>query len=141
LRAYVIPAKAGTHFASADWPGCAHGKHLRGNRDPELLSKESAIVLPALLLLAVPPATAHRESHTRLLGRSPRRAPIRIVTTDPRDAWLPERLLEDGDTWRGTRIAGRVHFDAVASASASDQLLFMNRDGHLHPDTSPLTRD
>ena len=67
--------------------------------------------------------------------------PIRLVAADPRDAWLPGRLLEDVVTWRGTRIAGRVHFGADAPASASDRLLFMNRDGHLHPDATPLTRD
>ncbi len=73
------------------------------------------------------------------LAESPE--PIRIVATDPRDAWLPGRLLEDIDTWRGTRIAGRVHFAADVPANEADRLLFMNRDGHLHPNASPLTPD
>jgi hypothetical protein len=76
---------------------------------------------------------------TGALAESP--APIRIVAADPRDAWLPARLLENVDTWRGTRIAGRVHFAVDAPASATERLLFMNRDGHLHPDASPLTPD
>jgi hypothetical protein len=68
-------------------------------------------------------------------------APIRIVASDPRDAWLPGRLLDEVDTWRGTRFIGRVHFSADDPANAADRLLFMNRDGHLHPDASPLTPD
>ncbi|MET0230058.1 MAG: hypothetical protein ABW186_03910 [Rhodanobacteraceae bacterium] len=68
-------------------------------------------------------------------------APIRIVATDARDAWLPARILEGVASWRGTRFAGRVHFADDATARASDRLLFMNRDGHLHPDASPLTPD
>jgi len=68
-------------------------------------------------------------------------ASIHIVAADPRDAWLPGRLLEDVVTGRGTRFAGRVHLAADAPVGASDRLLFMNRDGHLQPDASPLTPD
>jgi len=68
-------------------------------------------------------------------------ASIHIVAADPRDAWLPGRLLEDVFTWRGMRFAGRVHFAPDAPVGASDRLLFMNRDGHLQPDASPLTPD
>jgi hypothetical protein len=76
---------------------------------------------------------------TRAVAESP--VSLFITTSDPRDAWLPGRLLRDVGTYRGVALAGRVHFGDPASAPASDRLLWMNRDGHLHPDGSPLTPD
>jgi hypothetical protein len=71
------------------------------------------------------------------LRRSP--ASLHIAVDDPRDAWLPSRLLLGVGTYRGVRIEGRVRFGAETPAQATDRLLWMNRDGHLHPDGSPLT--
>jgi hypothetical protein len=49
--------------------------------------------------------------------------------------------LERVESWRGRPIAGRVHYAADAPSNAADRLLFMNRDGHLASDASPLTPD
>jgi hypothetical protein len=119
-------------------------------KDAPRAARATFLVLAAIVIVhgltAIAPftriGTIQRNLYADLaaaLAESP--APIRIVAADPRDAWLPARLLDEVDTWRGTRIAGRVHFAAGAPASATDRLLFMNRDGHLHPDASPLTPD
>ena len=125
-------------IAATSWP--------RANRPARTTLAILATIIVAhgiAVMLRFPPIGAiQRNLYADLvaaLEASP--APICLVAADPRDAWLPGRLLEDVVTWRGTRIAGRVHFGADAPASASDRLLFMNRDGHLHPDATPLTRD
>ena len=66
-------------------------------------------------------------------------APLHIAATDPRDDWLIGRLLSGVESYGGTAFRGRVHFGDGMPAHPGDRLLFMNRDGHLHPDGSPLT--
>lgn len=66
-------------------------------------------------------------------------APLHIIPADPRDDWLPGRLLLGVDAYQGVSFGGRVNYGDTLSAHPGDRLLFMNRDGHLHPDGSPLT--
>ena len=60
---------------------------------------------------------------------------LRILAADPSDAWLPRRLLNGVVAWRGVPFDGRVRFDDAPA----DRLLWMDRDGHLHPGGTPLT--
>jgi len=71
------------------------------------------------------------------LGRSP--LPLLISAADPSDAWLLGRLLYGLDTYRGVPFGERVRFSEDVSARPAERLLWMNRDGHLQPDASPLT--
>jgi hypothetical protein len=64
---------------------------------------------------------------------------LHIAVDDPRDARLLGRLLLGVTTYRGEPIERRVRFGEERPARATDRLLWMNRDGHLHPDASPLT--
>jgi hypothetical protein len=125
-------------IAAASWP--------RAKRPAQATLAILAMIVVAhgyAVMLRFPPIGAiQRNLYADLmtaLDASP--PPIRIVATDPRDAWLPGRLLEGVARWQGKRLAGRVHFAPDAPAIASDRLLLMSRDGHLHPNASPLTPD
>lgn len=71
------------------------------------------------------------------LTRSP--APLSVAAADPRDAWLLGRLLHGVDTYRGAPFGERMRFGDKLPARPGERLLWMNRDGHLQPDASPLT--
>jgi hypothetical protein len=57
---------------------------------------------------------------------------VRIVPADPRDAWIPGRLLDGVASYRGTTLGGRVNFGNADPASDAETLT-MARDGHLAP--------
>lgn len=71
------------------------------------------------------------------LTRSP--AALHIAAADPRDAWLLGRLLLGVDTFRGVPFGERIRFGDEVPARPGERLLWMNKDGHLQPDASPLT--
>jgi len=71
------------------------------------------------------------------LSRSP--LPLHITAADSRDARLLGRLLRGVDTYRGVPFGARVRFGDEVPARPAERLLWMNRDGHLQPDASPLT--
>ena len=77
------------------------------------------------------------EDLTFHLGRSP--LPLHISAADPSDAWLLGRLLYSLDTYGGAPFGERVRFSEDVPARPAERLLWMNRDGHLQPDASPLT--
>ncbi|HVT31574.1 MAG TPA: hypothetical protein VHE32_02950, partial [Rhodanobacteraceae bacterium] len=67
-------------------------------------------------------------------------APLYIAAADPRDAWLPARLLRGVDAYRGTKFSGRVHLGEPPEG-ADGQLLRMTRNGHLLAQSPALTPD
>lgn len=77
------------------------------------------------------------EDLTADLTRSP--AALHIAAADPRDAWLLGRLLLGVDTFRGVPFGERIRVGDEVPARSGERLLWMNRDGHLQPDASPLT--
>ena len=68
-------------------------------------------------------------------------ASLHLAVDDPRDAWLLDRLLTGVTTYRGEPLSGRVRFGEAMPPRPTDRLLWMNRDGHLGADASPLTPD
>ena len=65
--------------------------------------------------------------------------PLYIVASDPRDAWLLGRLLDNVVVYRGVTLRGRIAFGETPPSQTSERVLQMDRNGHLHAAGASLT--